>query len=235
MKELILAINFKAYPSAFGSKALEVVKAGEKVAREYRGVVRVILAPPYTELARAIELVEDAVIYAQHVDPVEPGAHTGSIPAEALVELGVRGSLVNHSERRLRLSDIEFVVERLKRLNLEQLVCADTPRAAAAVALFRPTFVAVEPPELIGTGIAVSRAKPEVVTGSVSMVSKLAPDVPVLVGAGIVSGEDARRSVELGAVGVLVASAVMKAGDPYAKMRELAEGLASARFKGREG
>ena len=223
---LALVINFKAYPSAFGEKCAEIVRAGEKVAKEYSGVVRVVLAPPYTELRRAVESVEEAVVYAQHVDPVEPGAHTGWVPVEAVAAAGARGSLVNHSEHRLKLSDIEFVVERLRSAGLEQLVCADTPRAAAAVAMFKPTYVAVEPPELIGTGIAVSRAKPEVVTRSVELVSRVAPDVPVLVGAGVVSREDARRSVELGARGVLVASAVMKASDPLAKIRELAEGLA---------
>jgi len=223
---LALVVNFKAYPTAFGEKCLEIVKAGDRVAREYSGVIRVILAPPYTELRRAAEVVEEAVVYAQHVDPVEPGAHTGRIPVEAVAEAGAKGSLVNHSERRLLLSEIEYVVERLRSSGLEQLVCADTPRAAEAVAVFRPTYVAVEPPELIGTGIAVSRAKPEVVAKSVERVARVAPDLPVLVGAGVVSGEDARRSVELGARGVLVASAVMKASDPYAKIRELAEGLA---------
>lgn len=225
---LVLVVNFKAYPSAFGRRAEEIVRAGEAVARDFQGVVRVVLAPPYTELRRAAELTEHAVVYAQHVDPVEPGAHTGSVPVEAVAEAGAKGSLVNHSERRLRLSEIEFVVERLRSSGLEQLVCADTPRAAAAVALFKPTYVAVEPPELIGTGIAVSRAKPEVVTRSVELVARVEPKVPVLVGAGVVSREDARRSVELGARGVLVASAVMKASDPGAKMRELAEGLAEA-------
>ncbi len=225
--ELILAVNYKAYTSAFGESALRILEAAEKVAREYEGLVRLILAPPATELARLAQAAERVSIYAQHVDPVEPGAHTGSIPVEAVKAAGARGSLVNHSERRLLLSDIEKVVERLRVAGLEQLVCADTPRAAAAVAVFKPNFVAVEPPELIGTGIAVSRAKPEVVTGSIEAVSRIEPSVPVLVGAGIVSGEDARKSVELGARGVLVASAVMKASDPEAKIRELAEGLAA--------
>ncbi len=228
MAELVLAINFKAYPSAFGSKALEIAKAGDRVAREYRGVVKVVVAPPFTEIRRIVEEAEEAIVYSQHVDPIEPGAHTGSIPVEAVKEAGARGSIVNHSEKRLKLSDIEAVVERLRRHGLEQLVCADTPRAAAAVAVFNPTYVAVEPPELIGTGIAVSRAKPEVVRNSVESVARVAPGVPVLVGAGIVSGEDARRSVELGAKGVLVASAVMKAPDPYAKIKELAAGLAGS-------
>ncbi len=226
--ELVLAINYKVYPTAFGEHAERIARAADRVAAEYAGVVKVIIAPPATELYRLANLVDNASVYAQHVDPVEPGAHTGSVPVEAVKAAGARGSLVNHSERRLRLSDIEASVSRLRSLGLEQLVCADTPAAAAAVAVFKPTFVAVEPPELIGTGIAVSRAKPEVVTNSVESVARVASDVPVLVGAGIVSGEDAKRSVELGARGILVASAVMKAPDPEAKIRELAEGLAAA-------
>ena len=47
----------------------------------------------------------------------------------------------------------------------------------------------------------------------------------VLCGAGIVSGEDVARAVELGADGVLVASSVVKAEDWEAKVRELANSL----------
>ena len=52
------------------------------------------------------------------------------------------------------------------------------------------------------------------------------PDIPVLTGAGITHGEDAAAAIRLGTVGVLVASAVMKAKDPEQKLRELAEAMA---------
>jgi triosephosphate isomerase len=144
---------------------------------------------------------------------------------EAIKEAGAIGTLVNHSERRLRLDEIRWIVEKARTLGLETIVCAATAEESAAVAMFKPSAVAVEPPELIGTGRAVSREKPEVITRSVELVRKVAPDVPVLCGAGVESGEDVKRALELGAQGVLVASAIVKARDWVEKIREMAEAM----------
>jgi triosephosphate isomerase len=222
----VLAVNYKAYPTAFGEKGLAIALAAEKVAEEYRGTVRIILAVPATEIARLAEATTTVSIYAQHIDPVEPGAHTGYLPAEAVKEAGAKGTLLNHSEHQIRLTDIDHAIRRATALGLETIVCADTPTAAAAAAALTPTMVAIEPPELIGTGIPVSKAKPEIVTQTLRLIQAVNPDLPVLTGAGITSGEDAAAAIRLGTAGVLVASAVMKAKDPEAKIRELAEALA---------
>jgi len=232
-KTPVLAINYKAYPTAFGEKGIAIALAAEKVASEYRGQLRIILAVPATEITRIAEIADAATVYAQHADPVEPGAHTGYLPLEALREAGAQGTLLNHSEHQVKLSAIDRVVKRAAALGMETLVCADTPTAAAAAASLTPTMVAVEPPELIGTGIPVSRAKPEVVTNAVKLIRLVNSDIPVLTGAGITSGEDAAAAIKLGTVGVLVASAVMKAKDPEEKIRELAEALVKAWEKGR--
>jgi triosephosphate isomerase len=224
----VLAVNFKSYETAFGERGLAIAIIADRVADEYRGIVETIVAVPATEIVRVSEAVEAVKVYGQHADPVEPGAHTGSIPLEALREAGAAGTLLNHSEKKLRLSDIDTLIRRAAQLGMETLACADTPTAAAAVAALSPTMLAVEPPELIGTGTPVSRAKPEVITSALKLVRIVDPDVPLLAGAGISSGEDAEAAVRLGAHGVLVASAVMKAPDPEAKLRELAEALARA-------
>ncbi len=221
----VLVVNFKAYETAIGARGMAVALAADRVASEYRGLARIIVAVPATEIARVAEAVEEVDVYAQHVDAVDPGAHTGAVTLEAVKEAGGRGTLINHSERRVTISHIDFVVRKAVRLGMEVLACADTPAAAAAVAALSPTMLAVEPPELIGTGIPVSRARPEVVTGALRMVRAVNPDVPVLAGAGITSGEDAAAAIRLGTAGVLVASAVMKAPDPEAKMRELVEAM----------
>lgn len=226
--QAVLVVNYKAYPTAFGDKGLAIALAAEKVAEEYHGSVRVVLAVPLTEITRISEVVDRAIVYAQHIDPIEPGAHTGYIPVEAVKEAGAKGTLLNHSEHRLVLSDIDKSIRRATQAGLETLVCADTPTVAAAVAALAPTMLAIEPPELIGTGIPVSKAKPEIVTDTLKLVRMINPDIPVLTGAGITSGEDAAAAIRLGTIGVLVASAVMKAMDPEAKMRELAEAMTKA-------
>jgi triosephosphate isomerase len=80
----ILAVNFKAYPTAFGEKGLAIALAADHVAEEYKGSLDVIVAVPATEIARVSDAVSTVRVYAQHADPIEPGAHTGFIPLEAL-------------------------------------------------------------------------------------------------------------------------------------------------------
>ena len=103
-------------------------------------------------------------------------------------------------------------------VNPKQMILkiADTAEEARKVATLQPSFVAVEPPELIGGDVSVSTARPEIITGSVAAVD----GVPLLVGAGIKNGTDVRIAMKLGAVGVLVASGVVKASNPGDVLRD---------------
>ncbi len=215
-----LLVNLKAYSQASGERAVEIARQAEKVWRETGILIGV--APNMLDLRVVTESV-DIPVYSQHVDPVDPGAHTGHIPPELIREFGARGSLLNHSERQIKLHHIGAAVSKLKELGLSSIVCAPTPQESAAVAALFPDAVAIEPPELIGTGIPVSKAKPEVVQNSLKAVIDVNPDVDLLCGAGITSGEDVNAAIKLGSYGVLVASAVAKSPNPYEKMRELVE------------
>ncbi len=221
----MLAINFKVYNTSFGQKAVDIAKAGEKAAKEYG--IEVIVIPPATELRRIASEVSIPV-FAQHADPYDFGAYTGWLPIAALKEMNIKGVLVNHSEHRLRLDEIVAIVEAAKKHGLETLVCADTPIAAAAVAAIKPTALAVEPPELIGTGIAVSKAKPEIITNTVQKVREVNKDVIILTGAGISTAEDVEAAIRLGTAGVLVASAIMKAQNPEKVINDMAMAAAKA-------
>jgi triosephosphate isomerase len=114
-------------------------------------------------------------------------------------------------------------VRHAKETGLLQVVCVDTVERGRSVAPFSPDVIAIEPPELIGSGIPVSKAKPEVVSGAVEAVQSINPEVKVLCGAGITSDEDVTAALKLGADGVLIASGVVKAPDPYGKLLELAK------------
>ncbi|RLG09023.1 MAG: triose-phosphate isomerase [Thaumarchaeota archaeon] len=207
----LIALNFKTYAQAFGENSLRLAKIAEEVSNQFG--VTIAVAPPIIDLAKVATEVEIPV-FAQHVDPYKPGSHTGSIIAEDVKAAGAVGSLVNHSEHRLRLADIGMVLERLRENKLISLLCTDTVETTKAGAALSPNMLAIEPPELIGTGIPVSKAKPEVVRGAVQAVQKINPDVHVLCGAGISTGDDVARAIELGAEGVLLASAYVKAKDP---------------------
>nr|WP_303650216.1 triose-phosphate isomerase [Halalkalicoccus sp. NIPERK01] len=210
-------INCKAYPCdpvEIGEIAYEVGEASG---------ARIAVAP---QTARLESVAETGVeTWAQHVDGNEPGSHTGSALAGSLAEAGATGTLLNHSEKRLRLADIDAGLDAAERAGLETVVCANNPEQVKAVAALGPDAVAVEPPELIGTGTPVSQADPDVVTDAVAAAEAVDESVEVLCGAGISTGEDLIAAEELGAEGVLLASGVAKADDPRAALEALVEPL----------
>jgi triosephosphate isomerase len=216
----LILVNFKAYLEATGRNAVELAKKAERVSRETQ--VSICVAPQFTDIAAVAEETEIPV-FAQHIDPIEPGSYTGYVLADAVKEAGAVGAIINHSERQLRLSEIDAAIRIAREKKLVSVVCANNQSISAAVAALKPDMVAVEPPELIGTGVSVSKAKPEVVTATIKLVREINPTITILCGAGISHGEDVAAALRLGTQGVLVASAVVKAKDPYRILREFAE------------
>jgi len=217
----LFLLNLKSYPGHLGAGAVRIARLLESVGKE-SGVATAI-APPVPDLARVASETGVAVL-AQHVDPGEAGARTGFVPVEAIQAAGARGSLVNHSERPMEIPAIEEVVRRLSERGLVAVVCAADVGPARRLAATRPPYLAVEPPELIGGDRAVSTARPEVVSGTVAAVHEVSPRTYVLCGAGVHDRRDVARALELGADGVLVASAVTRAPDAERALRELLAG-----------
>jgi len=218
----LILVNFKTYREGMGERALRLAHTAEKVS-EKTGV-SIAVAPQAVDLLAVAEATE-VPVFAQHVDPVGFGKFTGHILPEAVAEAGCEGTLISHSERRLEVPTIEATVRRAREAELITVVCADTPERARTVAPFDPDAVAIEPPELIGTGIPVSRAQPEIITRTIDAVKGINPNIRVLCGAGITDGEDAAAALELGAEGVLVASGVVRAEDPYEALLDLAAAM----------
>jgi triosephosphate isomerase len=216
----MIIVNFKTYSEATGKKAIQLAKKAEKASNETQVFIGV--APQFADLAAVAEAVSIPVL-AQHLDPIKPGSYTGHVLAESIKEVGAVGTLINHSERQLKLSDINDAISIAHKNGLTSVVCANDPNISAAVATLKPNIIAIEPPELIGTGIPVSKAKPEVVTDTIKLVRKVNPTVTILCGAGISRGDDVAIALRLGTQGVLVASGIVKAKDPYRILREFAE------------
>jgi triosephosphate isomerase len=219
-----ILINFKTYTEATGKNAIKLAKIIENVSLKTETCIG--LAPQFVDIA-SIARTMSVPVFAQHIDPIAPGSFTGHILPESVKVAGAVGTLINHSERRLKLADIDTAIKRSREVDLASVVCTNNQAVSAAVATLRPDMIAVEPPELIGTGIPVSKAKPEVVTGTVKLVKHINPDVVILCGAGITRADDVAAALELGTEGVLVASGVVKAKDPYKVLLEFAEKLTS--------
>jgi triosephosphate isomerase len=203
----LFIINFKNYDEISGANALKLAKITEKISKKYR--IKIAVAPPQHLLS---EIAKFSIpVLAQHVDVANTGSTTGFIVPEIIKKSKVSGSLINHSEHRISEKDITELVSRLKKLDMISVVCVKDVDEAKKYAKLNPDYIAIEPSELIGTGKAVSKEKPEVITKSVIAVKQAGNSTKLLCGAGIVTGDDVAKAIQLGAKGVLVASGIVKA------------------------
>ena len=205
MNTPIVILNYKTYLESSGEKALELAQA-LKSASEESGIT-MVASPQAADIYR----IQDQIslpVFAQHIDPITPGGHTGSNLIETLIE-----------------ADIDEVIQLCKKNNIESCVCTNNIQTSKAIATFNPDAVAVEPPELIGSGIPVSQAQPEVVEDSVKGVKSINKNIKVLCGAGISTGDDMAAAMDLGADGVLLASGIVKAQNPKEALLDLVSKL----------
>jgi triosephosphate isomerase len=222
LKTPLVIVNFKTYAEATGERAVRLARVIASVAKKKKVNAAVTLQA--FDIHRVAEAV-DIPVLAQHVDPLECGRSTGWILPEAAKAAGAVGSLVNHSERALTMPEIELVVRRLRELRMTSVVCGRDVEKSMEVARLAPDIVVVEPPELIGTGRAVSKVKPEVISDTVREVRRVNPRIKVLCGAGIASGEDVHLALKLGAEGVLLARAFVCAKNPRAAIEDIVDGV----------
>lgn len=218
MKFPAIIVNFKAYESVVGERALRLATLIEKVARD-RGV-SIIPVPSVFDVEVLLSTLSLPVM-VQHVDPVEPGAQTGSIPPASAAAIGASGTLLNHAEKRLSSDVLKKTVEMCREVGLFTLVCAESLDRIQEVASYGPDAIAYEPPELIGGAVSVSSAQPDIIKAAVA----LSGQIPLLVGAGVKVREDVRVARALGAQGVLLASGVVLSPDPEKVLYNLVEGL----------
>jgi len=214
-----LIINFKNYTEVSGDSALKLARAAQAVARKLKA--EIVLAPPQPALATIAKSVRVPVI-CQHVDDEKLGSSTGYFVPEIAKSYGAKGSLINHSEHRIEIKHIASLVERLRGLRMTSIVCAREPWEVMEISVFRPDFIAIEPPELIGSGRAVSSENPEIITKSIKAAGSRSK---VICGAGITGKNDVTKAIQLGALGILVASGIIKANSWAAKIAELAAGM----------
>jgi triosephosphate isomerase len=222
VKYPLILVNLKTYREGMGENAVKLAKIAEQV--HIKTGASIAISPQLADLKIVIDSSETPV-FAQHVDPVGLGQFTGHVLPESVAEAGCIGTLINHSERQLTLEVIKATVRRAREADLATVVCVDTVEKGRQIAAFSPDAIAIEPPELIGSGISVSKAKPEVVSGAVTAIKHADPKIRVLCGAGVTNGEDVAAAQKLGAEGILVASGIVKAKDPQAALLDLARSL----------
>ncbi|MDR0509423.1 MAG: triose-phosphate isomerase [Candidatus Methanoplasma sp.] len=218
----VIIVNFKTYIEVEKDGALAIAKACESVSEETG--VTICACPPMVDLGLISRSVSIPVL-SQNVDPHAAGSATGWVTPSMVRGCGAAGTLINHSEHKIPKRQIEECIELSKGVELITVVCAENVKVAVQMAEFRPDFVAVEPPELIGGNVSVTTANPKIIEETVEAVRAVNGSVSVLCGAGVKTGTDVKKAIELGASGVLLASGVVKAKDPKAVLLDLVKYL----------
>lgn len=213
----MIFVNFKTYENGTGEAALKLAEICHQVEEKTR--VEII---PVVQAADIFRLTQKGFrVWAQHVDDIEYGQYTGQILPEAVVAAGARGTVLNHSENKLDLVQIEELLEKITCLGLKSLVCTQSLEEGEQIARVKPDLLAYEPSELIAGNISVSASRPEVVAEFIEKIK----NIPVLIGAGIHIRKDIERGLELGAKGFLVSSDIVLAKDPEKELLDLAKGF----------
>jgi triosephosphate isomerase len=218
----MIFVNYKTYEEGSGANAVALTKILEEVAHETQIKIIPVVQTLDAEMVIASTTLE---VWIQHIDPLAYGAHTGwTLPVEA-AKVGVSGVFLNHSEHKFDNFDNLYAAnEKALSANLKTLIFATDIDELKKICELAPTFVAYEPAELVGsTTTSVAQAKPEIISQAAEIAKEFG--LPLIVGAGIHSQDDVKKSVALGAVGVAVATDIVKAQDPKKELLDLVAGF----------
>jgi triosephosphate isomerase len=188
--------------------------------------VEAVLCPPFPSLAAAVE--SGQTVFAQNVHWASEGAYTGEVSAPMLLELGVTGAIVGHSERRQYFGETDETVARRTEAALQQglrvIACvgesAEERRTgqtelvlriqveaiAEAVDGHEGLVIAYEPVWAIGTG---ETATPELAREAHAFIKGLL-DAPVLYGGSVKPDNAAELLAQEGIDGALVGGASLE-------------------------
>ena len=216
MEENLVVVNFKTYQTAHGLSAENLAKIMENLESNAR-IVAVVSA---FDLSSVVNIAPNLEVWTQHLDPIQFGSNTGWLHPDTAIERGAKGTLINHAEHKVSIEHIAMLLDQVPE-DFTVCACAADIEEAKSLAALRPTFVAVEPPELIGGDISVTSADPKIVTGTVDAVRDISADVGILCGAGVKNGSDVSMALELGTSGVLLASGVTKSSNPLEALNDL--------------
>lgn len=211
----LIVVNFKTYSTALAEHAETL----GKLMAEVETNARMVAVTSAFDLS-SVSSISGLEVWAQHLDPVGQGSHTGWLEPQTAIARGASGTIINHAEHKVSIDHVRDLISMLPD-GFPICACAADVAEARALAELGPTFIAVEPPELIGGDISVTTADPAVVSDTVAAVKEVNPDVRVLCGAGVKNGQDVATAISLGAEGVLLASGVTKARDTASVLSDL--------------
>lgn len=214
----MIVLNLKTYSESTGSNLDRLLNAIRQLNEEYPDLKdKVIVAPSLADLYYAAKNYSDLNIASQHVDNINSGSSTGWVPVDIVLSYGVKYVIYNHSEHKIEKEKLIGNIKVFQEKGLKVIACCENTEEALSLIEANPFAIAYEPKDLIGSGISVT-TRPEAVK---SFLAQTLDKTNALIGAGVTTGEDVLSAKNLGAQGALLASAFVKASNPYDKLKEL--------------
>ena len=213
----MIFLALKTYKQSTGDQVIKLLSSVKKIIAKTN--VPIIAVAQATDIYR-IRKELDIEVWAQHVDPIDPGKNTGWISPYSVKEVGATGVLINHSEHKVREEVIVETIKKARQYNLKIILIGQTVEMIKKFDSFNIDFLSFEKEDLIASPISMIDQQEETIKSLVKIVKH-----PLIIGAGINDGEDTRKSKAAGAAGVLMATYFVTAPDPEKKLRELAKGF----------
>ena len=213
----MIFLSLKTYKEATGDSVIKLLSSVKRVSEE--------LGVPIIAVSQAIDIYRikkelDIEVWAQHVDPIDPGRNMGFVSPYSIKEAGATGVIINHAEHPVSEDIIKQTIDKAKEFGLKTLVLCQSVELAKKVEAWNPDYVGYEKSELIAGTVAMIDVEENNIKHLVSILKK-----PLIIGAGITTGEQVKKTVAIGGKGVILASAFVKAENPEEKLRELAQGF----------
>ena len=208
----MIFVNLKTYENGTGNKALEFAKNLQKLQEDID--VPVTLLVQATDI-RLLATNTTVNIWGQHMDNIVYGKSTGYILPQSLIDAGAKGTILNHAEHKLPITDLSTLINQYKKENFGILVSGTSPEEVTVLDQLEPTFLGYEPQEYIGTKTSVVEAAADIIQSILSKVKS-----PLVIGAGIHKPEHITEGLNMGVKGFLISSDVLLSLDPVQRLKE---------------
>ncbi|MEA3355030.1 MAG: triose-phosphate isomerase [Patescibacteria group bacterium] len=219
----MIFLSLKTYPQASGDQVIKLCQIVKKVQDKTK--IKIMVGAQAFDIRR-IKKEVGIEVWAQHLDPIDPGRHFGWLSPYSAKQAGATGTMINHAEHAVDFDTIKATMKKCQSHNLKTLVGTDSINLAKKVINLKPNYLAFENPDLI----AGNTSFVDVDADRIKQVIDLTP-MPFFVGAGISKKSHVQKTIKLGGQGVILASGVIKANDQETALYDLASGFQNHTFK----
>lgn len=215
----IFSINPKSY--LYGEELLELALYADTLAEGKN--LDVYFSVPFVYIQQLVQSTKHLIITAQSMDPIQIGQGMGKILPESLAEVGCKAVVLNHVDKPMTSSELVMAVKIARRIHLKTMICAGDPEEVEMISTLRPDIMICETEDRIGQQISASATY---MAETKRIISKHSPSTRIIQAAGIKDKDDILKAIVNGADGVGLTSGIVKAADPFARLKELMNSLA---------